>query len=58
MDEGRLCPTDITFTSLQIFEAGLQSAEEHQDFQPLAKLAGLLRSLLVMIALPFSSASC
>lgn len=46
---------DITSISLHISEAGLQSPEEHHAF---SHLAGLLRSVQVMVALPFLSASC
>lgn len=57
MDEGRVCQTDVTSTSLHISEPGFQSPEEHRHFRPLANLAGLLRSVWVMVTLPFPSAS-
>lgn len=57
-DKGRVCQTDIASVSLRLSEAGLQSPAEHRDFRPLANLAGLLRSVQVMVALLFPSASC
>ena len=48
-----VCQTDIASVSLHISEAGLRSPEEHCDFRPPANLAGMLRSVRVMVALPF-----
>lgn len=58
VDEGRVYQTDAASISLHIFESSLQSLEEHRDFRPPANLAGLQRSVQVMLALCFLSASC
>lgn len=57
VDEGMVCQTDIASISLHVLKAGLASPEKHCDFRP-PNLAGLLRSVRVMIALPFPSVSC
>lgn len=58
VDKERVCQTDAASISLHIFESSLQSPEEHHDFRPPANLAGLQRSVQVMLALCFLSASC